>query len=266
VNKQRALGLLLMGSLLSMPGAGSAQSVAQGENEVAGRLSYVDVDYGYFDSSDTRLDFSYGRYITDMHQLGVTAGYINQEVNDASVDGITLGAFYALHFPTSGILTPYIGLNAAWLGGDVGDLYDFQYGVGAGLKIYPYEHAGISVGIAYQRLQAAEDYIDDADGLSFGVGLLIRFGKTGSTRVAASAKPASLAAVSVETICTQPSRVDQAECRGLIRMGMTREEVLRVLGAPSGKSADEKTLRYGDRYLAFDGANRLIGISESKVQ
>lgn len=255
-----------MGLLVVMPGAGSAKSVAQGQNEAAGRLSYTDVDYGDFDSSEAQLDFSYGRYITDMHQVGVSAGYFRQEVADVSADGTTVGAFYALHFPASGILTPYVGLSAAFIGGDVGDLYDFQYGVGAGLKIYPYEHAGISVGIAYQQLQAAEDYFDDADGLSFGVGLLIRFGKTGSTRATASAKPASLAAVSVETICTQPSRVDQAECRGLLKMGMTRDEVLRVMGVPSGKSADEKTLRYGDRYLAFDGANRLIEISESKQQ
>ena len=80
-----------------------------------------------------------------------------------------------------------------------------------------------------------------------------------------AAAVSSLAAVSVETMCTQSSRVDQAECRGTLKMGMTRDEILRAVGAPEGKSADEKTLRFGDRYLEFDDANRLVKISEVKV-
>lgn len=76
---------------------------------------------------------------------------------------------------------------------------------------------------------------------------------------------ASLAAVAVENMCTQSSRVDQAECRGTLKMGMTRDESLRALGAPDGKSADEHTLRFGDRYLEFDDANRLTKIVEVKA-
>lgn len=80
-----------------------------------------------------------------------------------------------------------------------------------------------------------------------------------------AATVASLAAVAVENMCTQSSRVDQAECRGTVKIGMTRDEVLRELGAPDGKSADEQTLRFGDRYLEFDSADRLTGIVEVKV-
>jgi hypothetical protein len=80
-----------------------------------------------------------------------------------------------------------------------------------------------------------------------------------------AAAVASLAAVSVETICTQSSKVDQAECRGTLKLGMTRDEIMRTIGAPDGKSADERTLRFGDRYLEFDNANRLTKISEVKV-
>lgn len=76
----------------------------------------------------------------------------------------------------------------------------------------------------------------------------------------------SLAAVRVEDICTQPSKVDQADCRGLLKLGMTRDQTLGVLGLPDGKSADEKALRYSDRYLEFDDQNRLVKISEVKVQ
>jgi heme A synthase len=75
----------------------------------------------------------------------------------------------------------------------------------------------------------------------------------------------SLAAVAVENMCTQSSRVDQAECRGVLAMGMTRHEVVGALGTPDGKSADEQTLRYGDRYLEFDNASRLTKIVEARV-
>lgn len=87
----------------------------------------------------------------------------------------------------------------------------------------------------------------------------------GTTVLTNAAAVSSLAAVSVETMCTQSSRVDQAECRGTLKMGMTRDEIVRAVGAPDGKSADEKTLRFGDRYLEFDNANRLTKISEVKV-
>jgi hypothetical protein len=80
-----------------------------------------------------------------------------------------------------------------------------------------------------------------------------------------SADAMSLAAVSVETMCIQTSKVDQAECRGALNMGMTRDETLRAIGAPDGKSADEHTLRYGDRYLEYDTANRLVKIGEVRV-
>jgi outer membrane protein assembly factor BamE (lipoprotein component of BamABCDE complex) len=87
----------------------------------------------------------------------------------------------------------------------------------------------------------------------------------GTTVLTNAATVASLAAVSVETMCTHSSKVDQAECRGTLKMGMTRDEILRAIGAPDGKSADERTLRFGDRYLEFDDANRLTKISEVKA-
>lgn len=79
-----------------------------------------------------------------------------------------------------------------------------------------------------------------------------------------AAGSASLATVSVEEICTQPSKVDKAECRGLLKLGMSRDDALQVLGLPDGKSADEQTLRFGDRYLSFSTDNRLVQISEAQ--
>jgi len=79
-----------------------------------------------------------------------------------------------------------------------------------------------------------------------------------------AASAASLATVSVEEICTQSSKVDKAECRGLLKLGMSRDETLQVLGRPDGKSADEQTLRFGDRYLNFSEDNRLVQITEAQ--
>jgi hypothetical protein len=110
-----------------------------------------------------------------MHEIGVSVGYFKTEIEDISADGGTFGAFYALNFPTSGPMTPYVGVNAAALGGDLGDLYDFQYGAAVGLKVYPFTNGGFNVGLAYQILNAAENYIDDADGFSVAIGLLLRF-------------------------------------------------------------------------------------------
>lgn len=87
----------------------------------------------------------------------------------------------------------------------------------------------------------------------------------GTTVLTDAATVASLAAVAVENMCTQSSRVDQAECRGTLKMGMTRGEVLHSLGPPDAKSADEQTLRFGDRYLEFDSGSRLVKIVEVKV-
>ena len=83
------------------------------------------------------------------------------------------------------------------------------------------------------------------------------------TRVAAVT---SLAAVEVENMCTQPSKVDQAECRGLIKMGMRQDEALRILGVPNAKSQDERALRFGDRVLEFDDADRLVKIGEVLIE
>ncbi len=43
--------------------------------------------------------------------------------------------------------------------------YDFQYGIEGGIKVYPFEHAGVIIGLEWAQLQAAENLYDDADGL-----------------------------------------------------------------------------------------------------
>lgn len=150
----------------------SALAEGKGVNEIAGSLSYNDIE----DTTLTALSISYGRYLTERHELGLSAAYLDLEVDGlGSVDGTMIGAFYHLNFPMEGTLQPYIGINVASIGGDLGDAYDLGYGATAGLKLFPYENAGINISVAFQSLQGAEDWIDDADGTQVGVGLFMRF-------------------------------------------------------------------------------------------
>ena len=179
-NGKGVLGTFVASVLLSLPMAGWSADAAKGPNEVAGRLSYANVDLGPAETTDTEFNLAYGRYLTENHEVGLTATYVKNEIEEEdfgseSVDGMGVGAFYHFNFTTSGMITPFLGASVGFIGGDIGDLYDYQYGIEGGIKVYPFENAGVSVGLAWQQLVAAEDEWDDADGLAFAIGLLIRF-------------------------------------------------------------------------------------------
>ena len=70
----------------------------------------------------------------------------------------------------------------------------------------------------------------------------------------------SLALVPVEPACDQATKVDRATCRGTLRLGMTRDAVLGVLGVPDGKNADGTSLRYGEHHLEFAADGLLTAI------
>jgi hypothetical protein len=156
--------------LLAMPMIGAAQD--RGQNEVFGSLSYTDVG----DASTTSIDLSYGRYLTPQHEVGLSVAYMDADYDElGSVDGTTLGAFYQFNFDNGGDMVPFIGIDVAYIGGDLGDVYEYGYGASAGLKFYPYEHAGVLMGVSYQNLVGAENWIDDEDGFNVNVGLSLRF-------------------------------------------------------------------------------------------
>ena len=156
--------------LLAMPLIGVAQD--RGQNEVAGSLSYTDIA----DVSTTSIDVSYGRYLTPQHEVGLNVAYVDTVVGGlGSVDGTALGALYHFNFDSGGNMVPFIGADVAYIGGDLGDAYDFGYGLSAGAKYYPYEHVGVILGIAWQNLTGAENFIDDEDGFNLNVGLSLRF-------------------------------------------------------------------------------------------
>ncbi len=73
------------------------------------------------------------------------------------------------------------------------------------------------------------------------------------------------AAVAANENCIQPSVVDRETCLGRLKLGMAKDEVVALLGAPDGTSRDGTTLRYGDRYLKFDADERLLRISDRPI-
>jgi len=68
--------------------------------------------------------------------------------------------------------------------------------------------------------------------------------------------------VSLDPMCDLSSPVDNAKCRGELILGMTTNEIIKVLGKPDEMSADGTMLRYGDRYLSLDEKSRLVGIAD----
>jgi hypothetical protein len=46
---------------------------------------------------------------------------------------------------------------------------------------------------------------------------------------------------------------------------MSKAEIIALLGQPDGTSRDGTTFRYGDRYLKFDAAEKLIRISDKPL-
>lgn len=156
--------------LLALPAIGAAQD--RGINEVAGSLSYTEIG----EVSTTSIAVSYGRYLTPQHEVGLNVAYMDADYDGlGSVDGTTLGGFYQFNFDSGGNMVPFIGADLAYIGGDLGDAYEYGYGASAGLKFYPYEHVGVLMGVKYQNLVGAENWIDDEDGFNVNVGLSLRF-------------------------------------------------------------------------------------------
>jgi hypothetical protein len=156
--------------LLALPLAAAAAD--RGVNEVAGSLAYTDVG----DASTTSIDLTYGRYLTAQHEVGMTLGYMDADFDGVgSVDGTTIGAFYQFNFDSGGNMVPFLGVDVAYIGGDLGDAYEYGYGASAGIKFYPYEHVGVITGVSYMNMVGAENFIDDEDGFNVNVGLAVRF-------------------------------------------------------------------------------------------
>ena len=67
--------------------------------------------------------------LTDTHEIGGEIGFTDVDIDGSSSDSSILGAFYAYNFRSGGILNPYISPKIVTFGGDLGDLFDWAYGV-----------------------------------------------------------------------------------------------------------------------------------------
>lgn len=81
----KATAVVALAALTVSPLASIAES--PGKNEVSGSLSYNDIE----NVSTTSATLSYGRYLTDMHQVGVTAGYVDMEYDGADGAAVNVG-------------------------------------------------------------------------------------------------------------------------------------------------------------------------------
>lgn len=179
--------LVLVGLCVLALGAVEAGGLEKGDNEVAFEVLWSDTDFGSSSGSDlgsseqTDLSLSYGWMVTARHEFGLLLGYFEEDLDggdlfeDVSTDGTRLGGFYNFNFGATGMATPYVGAALSTLGGDLGDAFDLQYAVEVGVKLYPFDHGGVSIGLGYSELKADAPGLPDADALSLGIGLLLKY-------------------------------------------------------------------------------------------
>lgn len=179
--------LLMAFALIGLPGMTLAGSPVEGEKEIALQASYTNVDLGSTggldlgETTDAELDLLYGWFFAGGHELGITAAYIKQKLDggdiqpDSETDGTAVGFFYHFNFKSSGTVTPFLGFAVSKLGGDIGEVYDLEYGAEAGLKLYPFEHGGVGLSLGYSKLRADIEQQPDATGVGLAAALLLKY-------------------------------------------------------------------------------------------
>ena len=172
---------------LSLPLSSLAQGPRDDESEVMLRAGYASMDFGTtmgFDlggTTDISLVLNHGWMLSDNHELGIALSYAKQDYEggdifeDSETDASGLGGFYQYNVRTSGNITPFFGAYGSVLGGDTGEVYNFEIGAEGGIKIYPFEHGGVVVSLSYSQLSADDDEMPDASIFALGAGLLLKY-------------------------------------------------------------------------------------------
>ena len=158
-----------------------ADSLKEGEIETTFRGSYTDVDIGSDSTESLQLRASFGWMLSDNHEFGWFATILDQETtisgSTTEVTGTSAGLLYHYNFTTGGDAAPYFGFSFGILGGDLGDLYDYSYAFEGGVKFYPFKHGGMIFGVSIGSLNSDQAGVPDADSVSIGAGMLLKFGK-----------------------------------------------------------------------------------------
>ena len=163
--------VVLTAILVAVPTATAmAQGLEKGDTEIGVSLSFINVNRGGSSNESARLAVEYGRMLTDRHEIGGVLIYTKQNEFDAP----RFGAFYHYNFSARGNLTPFLGGQVTYIGGDLGNTYDFALGAFAGVKVYPFEHAGFQTGLRYDRIEGDGPSPDATELALFG-SLRIKF-------------------------------------------------------------------------------------------
>ena len=162
-------------TIVALMSFGAAQAALEkGDNEVEFTFNYTDTDEV---GSTLQFDLLYGWFLTENHEIGLLANYfdISSDVADElDVDGGSFGGFYRYNFGGD-VWSPFLGARVSTAFGDLGDAYDLGYGVEAGARYLVGDHAAIVGRLFWEKLQAAEDFIEDSDTLGVAIGLSIHY-------------------------------------------------------------------------------------------
>lgn len=121
------------------------------------------VDFEDFDELEYDLRFSYGRFVADGWELGITGSFSDQ----SDVRHLTLGLFTEYNFNRDSRWVPFIGASAEWAGADISDIDDadidtIQLGGEIGLKYFMRPNIAISGSIRFQWAADEIWEVDDA--------------------------------------------------------------------------------------------------------
>ncbi len=176
----------ILAAAVFLAGGLHAGGLKEGNKELSLSLSIRDSDRGAIggfelgDEDGPQLTASIAWVRSAFIELGFMASYIDLEGDnpllgrEEQVTGVAPGAFITVFKPTNGSVSPFLTAAASIPTGDFGDRYKWQIGLSAGIKIYPRERWGISVFAAYDSV-SGDDFVPDANAISYGAGVLRRF-------------------------------------------------------------------------------------------
>jgi len=163
-------------ALLMVGAAGSVQAnqLEKGDKEINFNVSYTDISPDVGDSlKTTQIDGRFGYLLTHAHEVGFMLDYMKIE-DGSSADASIYGVFYHYNFRAGETMNPYVGAQVYAFGGDLGDVYDTSYGLQAGIKVYPWDHAGFNFGLSWDTLNGKDAFGDGDQTKLFG-GVLVKW-------------------------------------------------------------------------------------------
>ena len=142
--KKFLAGALIIALLVALPTVANA-AVKSGNQEVRGGIA---ITYDMDENTVIKLDAGFGYFVSDMIEVVVWVWVYWDD--DASQEDYALAVAGLSQFATTGTSVPYVGVFAAWIGGDHADwLGDYALGAVLGCKFFMSESAIMFVEYRY---------------------------------------------------------------------------------------------------------------------